>query len=482
MDWTTYHSPNWGSGTNYSKWEHNGGGVRVKEIRDYDPLSGKTMKRDFYYKLYSADSTHTCGQLVSPVYITSIENVSGCNCSYHKLYQQSSYPLAADGNAYVVYPEVRTIDSAGGKTDRIYNYSPDVTNLIFPLVPCTDNSNYRNKLVFENIFDQSGNLLKKSVHNLGLGTTTYQTGVRVKAYWWLQGITTWFETNQGGTPSLSACNYYSAGLAPVFPSQEIDSIFSGSSAQVLRTDLSYTTYNNMYFLQKKTTYINSKRTKEQTYKYAFTSNSAFNLGLSSADQTMKTTLQNNNFLQPLEIDDSIRTGAGSATFLTGYKYKFANFNGSKVHLNAYLTYTTPTDSTETDFTAYDAFGNCTETYKKNDVKTVTLWGYRGLYPVAKVVGSSYSTVAGFVNLSVINNPSSDSAMRVELNKIRTGLAGSIAQVTTYTYSPGWGMTSMTDPAGRISYYEYDVHGRLNVVRDLNRNIIKKYDYKLNNPQ
>jgi YD repeat-containing protein len=49
-------------------------------------------------------------------------------------------------------------------------------------------------------------------------------------------------------------------------------------------------------------------------------------------------------------------------------------------------------------------------------------------------------------------------------------------MTTYTYSPLIGITSQCDPAGHITYYDYDALGRLKDSKDENGNVIKTYEY------
>lgn len=130
---------------------------------------------------------------------------------------------------------------------------------------------------------------------------------------------------------------------------------------------------------------------------------------------------------------------------------------------------------------YDARGNLLEQAKNSDVHEVYLWGYNYQYPVARIVGSTYAAVGSIVTDSILKNPSSDAALRTELNKIRTALAPGVAQITTYTFLPGIGVTSETTPAGRTTYFEYDGIGRLKTVKDLNGQIIKHFDYKFQVP-
>ncbi len=51
-----------------------------------------------------------------------------------------------------------------------------------------------------------------------------------------------------------------------------------------------------------------------------------------------------------------------------------------------------------------------------------------------------------------------------------------ANMTTYTYDPGLGKTSVCDINNRISYFEYDGLGRISKERDERKNVIKVYEY------
>jgi len=51
-----------------------------------------------------------------------------------------------------------------------------------------------------------------------------------------------------------------------------------------------------------------------------------------------------------------------------------------------------------------------------------------------------------------------------------------AQMSTYTYRPLIGVTSMTDARGITEFYEYDGQGRLSMVKDYQGNITKSYCY------
>ncbi len=57
-----------------------------------------------------------------------------------------------------------------------------------------------------------------------------------------------------------------------------------------------------------------------------------------------------------------------------------------------------------------------------------------------------------------------------------------AQMNTYTYDPLIGMTSETDANNQTTYYLYDGLGRLQYIKDNEKNILEKYDYHYANQE
>lgn len=51
-----------------------------------------------------------------------------------------------------------------------------------------------------------------------------------------------------------------------------------------------------------------------------------------------------------------------------------------------------------------------------------------------------------------------------------------AKMTTYTYEPLIGVTSVTDANNVTTYYKYDAFGRLELVKDSDKNIVRQYKY------
>jgi YD repeat-containing protein len=81
---------------------------------------------------------------------------------------------------------------------------------------------------------------------------------------------------------------------------------------------------------------------------------------------------------------------------------------------------------------------------------------------------------------MLSQSCNENSLRTAQNSLRNGLPN--AMITTYTYDPLIGITSMTDPKGYTVYYEYDDLHRLVRVKDEDGKIMSenKYHYLLDN--
>lgn len=132
--------------------------------------------------------------------------------------------------------------------------------------------------------------------------------------------------------------------------------------------------------------------------------------------------------------------------------------------------------TRASWDKYDNQGNCQATTIGN-VKTVFLWAYNSLYPVAKIEGATYAEIESWLTATTISSLSTNTTtVSTALDGIRNTLSGKGVLVTTYTYQPLVGITSITAPNGEITTYEYDSFDRLTKVKDHNGKMIEVYDY------
>ena len=178
-----------------------------------------------------------------------------------------------------------------------------------------------------------------------------------------------------------------------------------------------------------------------------------------------------------EVIEEVKTNISANKELQRVKTNYWEFNGGQQiePISIQKSINNANLETEIQFNAYDAKGNLIEYVAKDGIVHSILWGYGDIYPVAKIVNKSYTdaiTQSG-INLSIVNNPTSETALRTELDKLRL-LPGVI--VTSFTYKPLIGISSQSDANNITTYYEYDAFGRLSIIRDKDNNILKKICY------
>lgn len=119
-------------------------------------------------------------------------------------------------------------------------------------------------------------------------------------------------------------------------------------------------------------------------------------------------------------------------------------------------------------------GNMLQQKQENGIDITYIWGYNGIYPIAKIENMSYQQVKTALGMN-------DEAIR-SLTEVPSGfraLLPSNSFATTYTYKLGIGVSSINDPKGITTKFEYDRLGRLVLTRDQDNKIISenKYNYR-----
>lgn len=144
-------------------------------------------------------------------------------------------------------------------------------------------------------------------------------------------------------------------------------------------------------------------------------------------------------------------------------------------------------STVLTYEKYDDKGNILQYTEKGLNPTVIIWGYNQTQPIAKIEGISYNSLMALSGVStLVNNAITASGADVDaateqslitaLDNLRSDSSLSNYQITTYTYDPLIGVTSITPPSGIREIYKYDSANRLQSVVDVNGKILKEYQY------
>ena len=147
---------------------------------------------------------------------------------------------------------------------------------------------------------------------------------------------------------------------------------------------------------------------------------------------------------------------------------------------------------------YDWHNNPIQIRSTDNVPISYVWSYKSAYPILEIRNATYEEAKNAANnnqkflfeifdgglgyyipfLPTNQLYPSDVEIWQLGETLRTNLPN--AEVTTFTYKPLVGVTSITDPSGKTIYYEYDSFNRLQYIKDLSGKIIESYDYHYKN--
>lgn len=127
---------------------------------------------------------------------------------------------------------------------------------------------------------------------------------------------------------------------------------------------------------------------------------------------------------------------------------------------------------------YDTNGTLLQFTTENGQSVSLIWGYSKTQPIAKIENATYDELAFALGISITTLKSYNEANLTTINALRT--ASFKGQLTTYTYIPLVGVSTVTDPKGYTMYYSYDGLGRLESVKDADGNVLSKNEYHYKN--
>ncbi len=253
-------------------------------------------------------------------------------------------------------------------------------------------------------------------------------------------------------------------------------------------------YDNQkgYLKEQTTTDSNGNQIKLKNY-YPFEIDNLNSLGsgnqaISSDELSAYQDLTQKNIIaKPVQVDKEIQSNGN--TMRQKLRTSFMQIPVLNYTLPEKISVLKGPNSSNNDFDTriiyynYDDSGNPTEVSKAGGPHIYYIYGYQHSKPIAKIVNFTQAqaqNIQSLIDAAVTASDNdmdaaSEDALRTALNNLRQALPDN-TQITTYTYDPLVGVTSITDPKGDTQYYEYDALQRLKYIKDKNGHILKEYEY------
>lgn len=173
------------------------------------------------------------------------------------------------------------------------------------------------------------------------------------------------------------------------------------------------------------------------------------------------TMTTKNMLFPLVSE--VKNEAN--TLISGVNTNYKSQSGNIVRKNTRIAMTNGTYETRITYDKYDTNGNILQYTDDKGIVHSIIWGHNDALPVVQGVGVNHTTLKTAYD-QVGGN----------LNNLYAHPSLSGALVTTYTYDPLVGITSVTDSNGLITHYTYDDLNRLELIKDNDSYILQQYLY------
>lgn len=281
-------------------------------------------------------------------------------------------------------------------------------------------------------------------------------------------------------------NYYKEYFYPSLLNKIITSDYLNGKILKSSEVFNYDTLNRLNLIKKTATYPDMNK-DEITYNYAYEKSNQKLIEANMVGIPLETiTLKNGNPVSKVETlyPTSLPTAQAGNLLLP--------LSVQSTRTNTISTATPPvgeTKDTELTYDRYDSKANLLQYSEKGLKPTTIIWGYNQTQPIAKIEGAKYDDIKNIQEvLDAITasnadaiDPSKEGDLLTAFSNLRSNSNLSGYNITTYTYDPLIGVTSITPPNGMREIYKYDSANRLQSVVDVNGNILKEYKYNYQTP-
>ncbi|WP_299432030.1 hypothetical protein [uncultured Aquimarina sp.] len=460
-----------------------GHGLRIERVTNYEKSNSVASVRNYSY---------TNGKAISKrKFLNTYPEKVLRRTNETKVFSTPVLEVKMDGfttsngfgeGDYIGYDKV-TITNNDGGLGRTEKYFVNVPNTIFNVdygksyhpQYISDRAAFKNGTILrEKNFDADSNVVSEVFFDYLINTSTKElygvnfksVGNHVKPFY--QGMI---------NKSLNMLTSY-----PIFA----NSTYLKNKREILYTPTGQTATKQQYTYDTK-----NRITKEEIYNTKVGSNDKI-----TKEFTYPGTLWSNNFIGIPTREVVKRKGQVISDKHTVYK-KYANLSNAILLEDVWNCSRSTSDPStsnnciNTSFNKYDSRGNLLEYQTNEGIVTSFIYGYQDNYPIAKLQNISYNNISTSVinNLKNLSNQDNDNCttfnckeqnLRIALQNLRASYNNTNAFVSTYTFDPLVGVTSMTDQRGYTMYYEYDEFNRLEKVKDQDGNILSENEYKYKN--
>ncbi|MEX0273466.1 MAG: RHS repeat domain-containing protein [Flavobacteriaceae bacterium] len=285
------------------------------------------------------------------------------------------------------------------------------------------------------------------------------------------------------------------GSSLLVPTTRTTTVLDGEE-MVTTQDNEYSGLENHYLLRRSTTVTSKGETIATEHTYP---------GDLEVPGSQDLVDKNNLVAQMATTVTLVKTDANGTTVETPVSKQIQQYStvADNIVLPETLSVQKGTGATQQFFFGYYPNGNLKQTARENAPAVCYIWGYDRRYPIAKITNmtlaevetamaglpTAYNTVAGIRALSDADDDRTldttdgndnkeyvgrEGALRQALDALRKVLP--TAMVTTYTHDPSIGVTSITDPRGNTTYYDYDAFHKLSSVRDAQGHLLTDHTY------